>query len=299
MPKSVPDFIVIGAMKAGTTSLYADLKARLGVFLPERKELNLLNNYPSASLSSITAKYRKYYNGCGDGRVAGEISTQYTKYPSYNLTPYTASKLFPKHTKIVYMVRCPLERLRSQHHHEFPHGQTPANIGEAIMLDHRLVAYSSYYLQLTRWLDYFPASNVSVLPFERYVQQRSAVLSDLLSFIGADNKDIAGRAPIENVSAERVVYNDVAAWFARSLFYRERIRPLLDDRKIQVLKRAMSSKGPATERPEIGANVEVLANRLLASDLSKFLSLIGAASYDEVATNARFNFVRLGEVGDN
>ena len=61
----------------------------------------------------------------------------------------------------------------------------------------------------------------------------------------------------------------------------------------------MSSKGPATERPEIGANVEVLANRLLASDLSKFLSLIGAASYDEVATNARFNFVRLGEVGDN
>ena len=61
----LPDFLIIGAMKSGTTSLYADLKTHPSIFLPEDKEPSCL-----ASDEVLTDAGQAPYGGvpglCGD-----------------------------------------------------------------------------------------------------------------------------------------------------------------------------------------------------------------------------------------
>jgi len=291
----VPDFLVIGSMKAGTTSLYADLKRHPKIFLPERKELNLLNRFPKDSISNIRDGYARYYEQSHLGSTCGEFSTQYSKFPTFPYSPYVAEKIFPGSVKIVYMIRNPVERLRSQHHHEFPHRQTPRNIREAVEFDHRLLLYSAYFLQLSRWLDFFPHADVAILPFERYLTDRDAVLRALYGFLNVEAGRIEGDAPAENMSSERRVFNPMAAAFARTNFYREKIRPRITPGILSGFRKVATLRKAPSTRPEMPADLISFANEILRPDFLQLVSLLGvrASEYEELVSEPRFNLICL------
>ena len=117
---TLPDFIIIGAMKCGTSTLQAQLAAQPGVFMTTPKEPNFFSD--DDIFEKGMAWYSALFDGAAPGDLKGEASTHYTKLPNY---PDTVSRLKQAYDeagadypKLVYMIRNPLERAISHYMHE-------------------------------------------------------------------------------------------------------------------------------------------------------------------------------------
>ena len=105
----LPDFLIVGAMKSGTTTLYRDLILHPDVFMPEDKEPETLAN--SSDPDQIRREYRTLFPRLAEGLVKGEASTAYTKRPDFEGVAERAREVLGPGLKVVYMRRDPVERL--------------------------------------------------------------------------------------------------------------------------------------------------------------------------------------------
>jgi len=102
----LPNFLIIGAAKSGTTSLYYYLKQHPDIFLPDKKELN----YFSIHFERIKfSDYEKYFRLLKNENEIGEASPSYLYYEN---TPKRISTLLPK-CKFIIILRNPIERFIS------------------------------------------------------------------------------------------------------------------------------------------------------------------------------------------
>jgi hypothetical protein len=145
MPSNLPNFIIIGAMKAATTSLYQQLKMQPGIFMPDLKEPNFFSD--DATYSNGLDWYRQLFSKAGDAVIRGEASTHYTKLPTY---PHTVDRLVKANMscKMIYVMRDPIDRLVSQYIHEWSQRKITVSIDKAINEFPELIHYSRYYYQL-------------------------------------------------------------------------------------------------------------------------------------------------------
>ena len=79
-----PDFIIIGAMKCGTSTLATQLGDQAGLFMTTPKEPNYFSD--EAVYSQGPDWYAALFEAAGDGDIRGEASTHYTKQPTYPKT---------------------------------------------------------------------------------------------------------------------------------------------------------------------------------------------------------------------
>ena len=80
---TLPNFLIIGAMKAGTTSLYQYLGSHPQVFMAQPKELHFF----SYRAGEDTAWYAEHFAGAGAAIAVGEASASYTTYPDAEEVP--------------------------------------------------------------------------------------------------------------------------------------------------------------------------------------------------------------------
>ena len=222
--RDLPDFVIIGAMKCGTSTLHAQLAAQDGFFMSEPKEPNFFSN------DEIYAKGETWYRGlfakAPAGAIKGESSTHYTKLPTYPKTVERLSRLIPD-AKFIYLMRDPVERLVSHYIHEWSQGVITCTIDEAIEKRPELVAYSRYAYQLQPWIERFGESRILPVAFEKVTAEPDAELKRIAAFLGAKG-EVKWREDLEaqNVSSERIrkfpgysliVDNPVATVFRRAL----------------------------------------------------------------------------------
>jgi hypothetical protein len=78
---SRPDFLIIGAMKSGTSTLAAQLSEQAGIFMTTPKEPNFFSD------DDVYAQglpwYAALFDAAEPGDIKGEASTHYTKRPTY------------------------------------------------------------------------------------------------------------------------------------------------------------------------------------------------------------------------
>src|SRR5262245_34426917 len=86
---SFPDFLIVGAMKAGTTSLHRDLNLHPQIFLPEEKEPEGLCHDRVLSARG-RRRYARLFRPSRAGQMRGEASTAYTKLPEWQGVPARA-----------------------------------------------------------------------------------------------------------------------------------------------------------------------------------------------------------------
>lgn len=124
-----PDFLIIGAMKCGTSTLQAQLARQPGVFMTTPKEPNFFSD------DAIYAKGPDWYAGlfadAAPGDLTGEASTHYTKLPTHPeaLPRLTAALDAPK---LIYMIRDPVTRTVSHFIHEWSMGVMQGDMGAAL-----------------------------------------------------------------------------------------------------------------------------------------------------------------------
>jgi hypothetical protein len=229
---SLPDFLIVGAMKCGTTTLAAQLAAQPGVFLTTPKEPNFFSD--DEVWARGEAWYRGLFADAPEGDLKGEASTHYTKLPTHPKTIERMAGMLDA-PRIVYMIRNPVERTVSHYIHEWSQGAMAGDPVTVFAHHPELVAYGRYGMQIAPYVERFGAKNVFLTSLEQIKADGPAELARIGAFLG---RHLAWRDDIgaQNISAERsrklplhglLVDNPVAAALRRTLVpksFRNRIR---------------------------------------------------------------------------
>ena len=103
----LPNFLVIGAMKSGTTSFAHYLGSHPQVFMTKDKEPAFFNR--PDSFDGGLEWYSSLFAGAGGALARGEASTDYAKYPRFRGVPEWIAAAVPE-MRLLYLVRHPIER---------------------------------------------------------------------------------------------------------------------------------------------------------------------------------------------
>jgi len=180
----LPNFLIIGAMKGGTTALYRYLQPHPEVFMPAVKALEFF--LADADRSRRLEWYRQQFAGADEHVVAvGEASNAYTKFPQFRGVPERIASQIPD-VRMIYLVRDPIDRIRSHYQTRVWQGDERAPIETAVFDDPRYVDYSRYWLQLEQYLSWFPPEQILVITTEGLRNERKGSLRRVFEFLGVD-----------------------------------------------------------------------------------------------------------------
>jgi len=183
--KVMPNFIILGAMKSGTTSLHYYLSKHPEIFMSTPKETNFFAE--EFNWSKGLNWYRSCFAGYKGQKAVGETSPNYTKHPLFKGIPQRIfSVLGP--VKFIYVVRDPVERLITHYMHSLWDGEDPGSLSEIVRkVNGSKYGYTGkYYEQIHRYLDYFPRENFFIVDHHELLNDRRKTLSRLFSFLEVD-----------------------------------------------------------------------------------------------------------------
>ena len=274
--QDLPTFIVIGAMKAGTTSLFHYLRHHDDIFMSRIKELDFF--VTEGNWSRGFEWYRRQFSG-GDGfRARGEASTLYSKWPEYDGVPERIARALPG-VSLVYVVRDPIVRMRSHYQHRVMTGAETAPPEVALIENPSYLACSQYAMQLGRYLEHFPREQVLIVTSEALRADRRPTVQRVYDFLGVDSTRIPDVIGTEFYrTAERRTYPP-AVWWARRMAKKhapqaKRAKELVDS----VLTRRASKNAVALAERDVPARPQ--QDEVISPELRKRLAEL---LHDDVA----------------
>ena len=205
----LPDFLIIGAQKCGTSSLYTHLGRHPNVCPAFVKEVRFFNNHFQKELGWYRAHFpSRLYKGIkklwpGNGLITGEGE------PSYLPNPIVPSRVFERvpSAKFIVMLRNPVDRAYSQYHHRVVRGHEDRSFEAAVAADkerlkngwegldtgnfkslgHAHYSYlprGLYADQLKMWMDVFPKDQFLIICAEDFFADTQAIYNRVLRFLG-------------------------------------------------------------------------------------------------------------------
>lgn len=265
-----PNLFIVGAAKAGTTSLYHYLRQHPDIFMSPVKEPHFFSQVrpdPAQrtfmTIVSDEQAYAELFREATDERFVGEAS------PSYlwdTETPGRIRESSPD-ARIIILLREPVSRAHSHYLMDVREGRQWLSFYDALKTDyarqrkgwgisHLYVELGQYCEQVSRYLQHFGPERVLVLFFEALAGDPRATLEDVLGFLGTDLTALDGihydklnpyAAPRSNLSRRvlgtnrwRGLRQRLPDWlkrFARSrLLLRQEEKPQLDARAVAFLQ---------------------------------------------------------------
>jgi hypothetical protein len=179
---TLPNLIVIGAQKCGTSGLHYYLSLHPEVSMSEPKELNFFieeRNYPRG-----LEWYSRHFDPTA--RCRGESSPNYTAYPQHVGVPERMAATVPD-ARLVYIVRDPIERITAHWIHNYAKRREKGDLRETLLHPNTsYVSRSRYFMQLQRFLEFYPDEQVLVLDQRDLRDERMPTLRRLFEFAGVD-----------------------------------------------------------------------------------------------------------------
>jgi hypothetical protein len=212
----LPNFLIIGSQKAGTTSLYHVLRGHPQIFMPERKEVNYF--FLQSEYDRGVEVYNNQFADSNSQHIAvGEASPGYICHP---MAPSRIERLLPG-VKLILTVRHPVDRAYSQYwdnrrslseYHTFE--QVVEIALESTYHPERLGYFSrgTYIQYINRYLDLFPRENLLVLVFEELHNSPEAFYRQVFEFLGVD-ADFTSPAMTERFNLAAIWENPIYRWF--------------------------------------------------------------------------------------
>ena len=180
---SLPNLIVIGGLKCGTTSLHHYLNLHPQIAMSRPKELNFFVAELNWELGSEW--YASHFER--DAEIRGETSPHYTNLPRFAGVAERMRELLGDGARLIYMVRDPIERMLSHYLHNVGGGYESRPMAEALAdPDSAYVARSRYAMQLEPYLAVFERERVRVVGNEELAGERDATLRGVFEYLGVD-----------------------------------------------------------------------------------------------------------------
>jgi hypothetical protein len=206
-PGAMPNFVIIGAAKCGTTSLHAYLAGHPDIGMSTVKEPYYFND-PDHEL------WRPYYESlfAPDRPLRGEASTVYTRAPAVPGVADRMAAVIPD-AKLIYLVRDPVERALASFVEESMHDNERRTADEAFAdLDDPInpyVAASRYAYQLGLYLDAFEDPRWMVVEMDELRTSPDGVLRRICEFLGAEPLTLTGQQQLLNTRETKRAYPDL------------------------------------------------------------------------------------------
>ena len=179
---TLPNLIVIGGLKCGTTSLHHYLNLHPEIEMSRPKELNFFVAELNWELGP------DWYAGhfAPGAAVSGETSPHYTNRPRFQGVADRMRGTIPG-ARLIYRVRDPIDRMLSHYLHNVAGGYEERPLDEALA-DERsaYVDRSRYAFQLEPYLDTFGSASIRVISREELKDERALTMRGLFEFLGVD-----------------------------------------------------------------------------------------------------------------
>ncbi len=175
----LPNLIIIGAAKAGTTSLHYYLGLHPEIAMSRVKELWFFSHDERwvQGADWYASQFRS------DARIRGEASPSYTSPTRF---PHAAERMHAvvPDARLIYIVRDPIARAVSHYNFVRNQGRESRSIDDALSApDSRYVIESQYWMQLERYLQYFDASRILVMSQHDLARDVRAALEPVYRFL--------------------------------------------------------------------------------------------------------------------
>jgi Sulfotransferase domain len=211
--RALPDFLLIGAQRGGTTSLFEYLYRHPQVATPTHKEIHFFDDNWSRGVNW----YRRFFPIAGHEKLTGESSPYYLFHPA---VPERVAKILPR-VRLIALLRDPISRAHSQYHHSVRLGYEQLSFEDALRLEaerlagqeqalladpshesfsHREHSYATrglYATQLERWLSFFGWEQLLVLRTKDLLERPKTTVNAVLEFLGLQLMDL-GPQPLLN-----------------------------------------------------------------------------------------------------
>lgn len=186
----LPNFVGIGAPRAGSSWLHGLLSSHPDVYMPtRRKEIMFFSELYDRGLEH----YAGFFPGDEDARrftAIGEITPQYL----YDPACIERIAAVPQIEKLLLIVRNPIERTWSHYTHRVWREKQLLPIERYIGIDPRVRDWSLYAKHLRPWLERFGRERVLMLVHEHAVKDPAGTKAELGAFLGIDPSRFPGDA---------------------------------------------------------------------------------------------------------
>jgi hypothetical protein len=204
--RPLPDFLILGAQKAGTTALYAYLRWHPQITGPSFKEVSFFDRHYVRG----ERWYRAHLPARRNGKLVGEASPSYLFHP---LAPERVAGMLPG-ARLIALLRNPVDRAFSHYQHQVALGREPLSFEDAVdreeermrgEVEHMLrdasyfsaawwnstyLARGRYAEQLERWFTTFPHEQLLVLLTDELAADPAGTYRRVLEFLGVEERDL-------------------------------------------------------------------------------------------------------------
>jgi hypothetical protein len=261
-----PDFIIVGASRSGTTSLYQVLKQVPGIFMPEKKELQFFEK--DSEYNKGLEYYSNYFKAAAENAIKGEASPPYfhkgiirLSDGAHGFTEFDAAKRIKKHfpnVKIVMTLRNPVDRLYSQYYKNYFEKQEKKGLEVAIEEELNgkrtpqntplcWIYKNTYSEHVSHWINLFGQEKIKILIFENWVKD-VAVLDDLLVFLGLPKNSLnVTEIPKRNTGKSISQKSSLSkGWFTS--FFKKNPSPTMNEHERKIVRAALENDIQSVEK---------------------------------------------------
>ncbi len=285
-----PNLFIVGAAKAGTTSLHEYLKNIPGIYMSRIKEPYYFSritkpNHPNRKKFQEENDYLSLFSDVKDEKIIGESSASYLSDPE---APKLIHEKNP-HAKIIISLRNPVERAYSQFLMNIGYGLSKTSFHEEIQKEikngtdytQRNIGLDDglYYIYVKRYLDIFGLNQVKILIFEEWIKNPKDTIKDILKFLGLKINLSNFDAKVFNPHRE-IRYPTPRGSIAKTLLKNENIKSVgkkiipLSSRNFLKKNILMNTNETATIKPKMDEEEREILIKHYMEDVQKLKTIL-------------------------
>ena len=276
------DFFIIGAPKAGTTSLYYYLSEHPQIQMSSQKETDYFSSqniqnqgmYYRRNRVSTLEKYKSLFTQ-KEGVIYGEASVSYMYYD----TVANDIKKYNPNAKIIVILRNPIDRAFSHYLMDYRLGLVSDSFEKIInrqskhqyasLFYQQYVLVSKYYEQLKRYFDVFDREQILVLDYQDFKTETSKTLESVYKFLDIDIDYLANTATRHNTFS--MPKNAIIRFFYSIVGLRKLFNIFFSEKMKEVVRVKLFRAG---EKPKISLETKQQLKQLFRDDIYRVSKLI-------------------------
>lgn len=186
MKEILPNFVILGGIRCGSSWLSYNLKQHPQIYLPEKKETHFFDR--TTSYEAGIDEYRAHYQAWQGQPAVGDSTPTYLgdSYTRNNVPEMIARHLTD--ARLIVSLRNPTERVISQYWHnrsKFPENKR-YTFREKMEREPSFLREGMYAVHIRRYLQYFPLERFHFIFFDDIQDRPDQVLADVFRFLGVD-----------------------------------------------------------------------------------------------------------------
>ena len=245
MKNNLPNFLIVGAAKSGTSSLHNYLNQHPNIFMPTYKKgvkvkeprffiKDVLEAERVPNMVTSINQYKSLFDDVSKEACIGEASVLYLYF--YKTAIKNIKKHLGDNVKIIIMLRNPVFRAFSAYNHVARTSQENLSFQEALIKDELqrfrseptltpLIMYKQmgmYYKMVKSYIDHF--KDVHVIIYDDFINDTQRVVKDTIDFLGLDNTFDINTSSKYNVGGKRWRSIYLKNLFMKDVFWKKPVR---------------------------------------------------------------------------